>query len=91
MNPAIAETGVANLPTPNMPQQNFEAGGIVQPTLANPDPYADARAQWNADKAAGKQRFNKDFMQFAREYNGEPPLTNEQFRTGLTPPPTAVI
>ena len=35
MNPAIAETGVANLPTPNMPQQNFEAGGIVQPTLAN--------------------------------------------------------
>ena len=90
MNPAIAETGVANLPTPNMPQQNFEAGGIVQPTLANPDPYADARAQWNADKAAGKQRFNKDFMQFAREYNGEPPLTNEQFRTGLTPPPTAV-
>ena len=38
MNPAIAETGVANLPTPNMPQQNFEAGGIVQPTLANPGP-----------------------------------------------------
>ena len=38
MNPAIAETGVANLPTPNMPQQNFEAGGIVQPTLANPVP-----------------------------------------------------
>jgi hypothetical protein len=28
MNPAIAETGVANLPTPNMPQ-NFERGGIV--------------------------------------------------------------
>ena len=90
MNPAIAETGVANLPTPNMPQQNFEAGGIVQPTLANPDPYAKARAQWNADKAAGKQRFNKDFMKFAREFNGEPPLTNEQFRTGLTPAPTAV-
>ena len=89
-NPAIAGTGVANLPTPNMPQQNFEAGGIVQPTLANPDPYAKARAQWNADKAAGKQRFNKDFMKFAREFNGEPPLTNEQFRTGLTPPPTAV-
>ena len=28
MNPAIAGTGVANLPTPNMPQE-FVAGGIV--------------------------------------------------------------
>ena len=34
-NPAIAETGVANLATPNMPQQNFEAGGIVQKLAVN--------------------------------------------------------
>ena len=34
MNPAISETGVANLPTPNMPQQNFEAGGIVDNSLS---------------------------------------------------------
>ncbi len=33
-NPAIAETGVANLPTPNMPQQNFEAGGIVDNSIS---------------------------------------------------------
>ena len=33
-NPAIAGTGVANLPTPNMPQQTFEAGGIVDNTIS---------------------------------------------------------
>ena len=32
MNPAIAETGVANLPTPNMPQE-FAYGGIVAPAI----------------------------------------------------------
>jgi len=40
MNPAISETGVANLATPNMPQQNFEAGGIVtSPIVNNSNPY----------------------------------------------------
>ena len=39
-NPAIAGTGVANLPTPNMPQQNFEAGGIVTNSIGvNQNPY----------------------------------------------------
>ena len=87
----ISETGIAPLPTPNMPQ-NFERGGIVGYAPGGiVDPYADARRQFEADKAAGKQRFPKDFMEYARKYNNEPPLTNEQFRENLTPLPTSVF
>ena len=88
----ISETGIAPLPTPNMPQ-NFERGGIVGYGNGGPiDPYADARRQFEADNASGKRfLFPSDFMEYARKYNNEPPLTNEQFRKNLKPLSPSVI
>ena len=53
MNPAIAGTGVANLPTPQMPQQNFEAGGIVSPSLFNMDFSAGLPERYPEDNLPG--------------------------------------
>ena len=89
----ITETGIANLPAPNI-GQNYADGGIVgyaEGTLVGEDdPYAAARAQFEKDKADGKQRFNANFMEYAREFNKEQPLTNEEFRENLTPLPTSM-
>ena len=90
---SITETGIANLPAPNI-GQNYADGGIVgyaEGTLVGEDdPYAAARAQFEKDKADGKQRFNANFMEYAREFNKEQPLTNEEFRENLTPLPTSM-
>ena len=89
----ITETGIANLPAPNI-GQNYADGGIVgyaEGTLVGEDdPYAAARAQFEKDKADGKQRFNANFMEYARKFNKEQPLTNEEFRENLTPLPTSM-
>ena len=90
---SITETGIANLPAPNI-GQNYADGGIVgyaEGTLVGEDdPYAAARAQFEKDKADGKQRFNANFMEYARKFNKEQPLTNEEFRENLTPLPTSM-
>ena len=89
----ITETGIANLPAPNV-GQNYADGGIVgyaEGTLVGEDdPYAAARAQFEKDKADGKQRFNANFMEYARKFNKEQPLTNEEFRENLTPLSTSM-
>ena len=90
---SITETGIANLPAPNI-GQNYADGGIVgyaEGTLVGEDdPYAAARAQFEKDKADGKQRFNANFMEYARKFNKEQPLTNEEFRENLTPLSTSM-
>jgi len=90
---SITETGIANLPAPNI-GQNYAGGGIVgyaEGTLVGEDdPYAAARAQFEKDKADGKQRFNANFMEYARKFNKEQPLTNEEFRENLTPLSTSM-
>ena len=53
MNPAIAGTGVANLPTPNMTQE-FAIGGIVPAVRAGLG-YAGRGLGWLKDKLIGKK------------------------------------
>ena len=90
---SITETGIANLPAPNI-GQNYADGGIVgysEGTLVGEDdPYAAARTQFEKDKKAGLWRPDRSFMDYVRKFNKEQPLTNEEFRENLTPLSTSM-
>jgi len=84
----ITETGIANLPAPNI-GQNYADGGIVgyaEGTLVGEDdPYAAARAQFEKDKKAGLWRPDRSFMDYVRNFNKEPTTPYVPFLESLNP------
>lgn len=93
MSESITETGVATLPAPNI-GQNYAGGGIIGYDVGGTiDPYAAARRQFEADRAKGFQRRNRDFMKFAEEYNRDNnlPMAPQPAQESLTTSVTDII
>ena len=79
-NPAIAETGVANLATPNMPQQNFEAGGIVTNQIGiDSNPYFPFDSEVGGTYGMPQEPMVNDYKDYLQEKKDAFGIGNEYY------------